>query len=46
MITTTEKRRIIKSLVWDYYINEDRLLEVLLGLREKEGPVRSVENFA
>jgi hypothetical protein len=38
MITTTEKCRIIKSLVWDYYINENRLLEVLLGVRENEGP--------
>ena len=33
-----QKRRIILSLSWDYKVNEDRLLEVLLGLREKEGP--------
>ena len=38
MLSTTQKRSIIKSLVWDYHIREDRLLEVLLGLREKEGP--------
>ena len=38
MITPDEKRRIIRSLGWDYDVQEDRLLEVLLGLREKEGP--------
>lgn len=38
MITTEQKRRIIRSLVWDYDVREDRLLEVLLGLRDKEGP--------
>jgi hypothetical protein len=45
MITITEKRRIIKSLVWDYHIREDRLLEVLLGLREKEGPFDQLKIF-
>ncbi len=38
MMNSKQKRRVIKSLVWDYHIQEDRLLEVLLGLREKEGP--------
>ena len=28
----------MQSLCWDYDVQEDRLLEVLLGLREKEGP--------
>ena len=29
MITTTEKRRIIKSLVWDYHIQPDSVLSGL-----------------
>jgi predicted nucleotidyltransferase len=38
MITHDQKRRIVRSLVWDYDVREDMLLDVLLGLREKEGP--------
>lgn len=37
-ISLSRKRRIVQSLAWDYDVREDRLLEVLLGLREKEGP--------
>jgi len=36
-ITTEQKRRIMKSLVWDNDVREDRLLEILLGLRDEEG---------
>jgi len=38
MMTTAQKQNALKSLVWDYNVDGDRLLEVLLGLREKEGP--------
>jgi hypothetical protein len=45
MITSKQKRRIIQSLVWDYDVQEDRLLEVLLGFREKEGPFNQERIF-
>lgn len=38
MMTTAEKQDTLKSIVWDYHVQGDRLLDVLLGLREKEGP--------
>ena len=38
MMTTAEKEKALQSIAWDYQVRGDRLLEVLLGLREKEGP--------
>jgi len=35
---TQEKLDILKTLVWDYNVNEERLLEVLLGTLKQEGP--------
>ncbi|MBL7178222.1 MAG: hypothetical protein ISS66_20550 [Desulfobacteraceae bacterium] len=45
MITATQKIRILKSLAWDYRVQGDRLLEVLLGLRDKEGPFDQAKIF-
>jgi len=45
MITTTQKHNILKSLVWDYHVQGKRLLEVLLGFREKEGPFDQAKIF-
>ncbi len=36
--TDTQKYNILKSLAWDYHVHGDRLFEVLIGLRRKEGP--------
>jgi len=38
MMTAAQKEEVLKSIAWDYDVKGDRLLEVLLGLREKEGP--------
>lgn len=45
MMSEAQKYNIIKSLVWDYHVREDRLLEVLLGLQEKEGPFDQTKIF-
>ena len=38
MMTASEKENLLKSVTWDYRVRTDRLLQVLHGLREREGP--------
>ncbi len=45
MLTRTEKSNILKSIVWDYHVQEDKLLDVLLGIREKEGTFDQTKIF-
>lgn len=45
MITATQKCSILKSLAWDYHVQGERLLEVLLGLRKKEGTFDQAKIF-
>lgn len=40
MMTLAEKGDVLKSIAWDYNVKGDRLLEVLVGLRKKEGPFK------
>lgn len=37
-MTGIEKENALRSIVWDYQVRGDRLLQVLHGLREREGP--------
>ena len=38
MPSDIEQLETIKSIVWDYQIDEEGLLNVLLGVQDKEGP--------
>jgi hypothetical protein len=38
MMTAAEKEEVLKTIAWDYNVRGDRLPEVLVGLRKKEGP--------
>ena len=38
MPTDSQELSLLKSVVWDYRVDEAELREVLLGLREKAGP--------
>ena len=37
-MTGLEKENALQSITWDYQVRGDRLLQVLHGLREREGP--------
>lgn len=37
-MTVIEKENALRSIAWDYQVRGDRLLQVLHGLQEREGP--------
>ena len=38
MMTRAEKQETLQSIAWDYHVQGDSLMDVLIGLREKAGP--------
>ncbi len=38
LMSKAEKEKLLETIAWDYNVKGDRLLEVLVGLRKKEGP--------
>ncbi len=45
MLTHKEKCQILCSIVWDYQVDGEKLLEVLTGFRETEGPFNQEKLF-
>ena len=45
MLSHKEKCQILRSIVWDYQVDGEKLLKVLAGLRQTEGPFTQEKLF-
>jgi len=45
MLTKEEKNKVLRSIVWDYQVDGQKLMEVMTGSRDAEGPFNKERIF-